>query len=145
MAFDPKIIEDSFEQAKPIASDVADKFYEILWADYPQSKALFEDANMDKQKVALMNSLTQVVDHIRDAEWLTNYLYQMGVRHMQYDTQPEHFEWVGASLLKTFAHFFADAWTDELQQNWLEAYQAIAGLMLPGLNDALKGEIRKTA
>ncbi len=145
MAFDPKIIEDSFEKAKPIAADVANKFYEILWADYPQSIDLFADANMDKQKVALMNSLTQVVDHIRDPEWLTEYLYQMGVRHMQYDTLPEHFDWVGGSLLKAFAHFFGDDWTDELQQNWLEAYQAIAGLMLAGLNDALAGDIRKSA
>lgn len=145
MAFDPQIIEDSFEQAKPIAADVADKFYEILWADYPQSKALFADANMAKQKMALMNSLTQIVDHVRDAEWLTDYLYKMGERHAKYGAQDEHFEWVGASLLKTFAHFFGDAWTDELQQNWLEAYQAIAGLMLPGLSDGLKVALKDTA
>jgi hemoglobin-like flavoprotein len=145
MAFDPKTIEDSFEKAKPIAADVAAKFYEILWVDYPQSTDLFAGANMDKQKVALMTSLTQIVDHVRDPEWLTEYLYQMGVRHMQYDTQPEHFDWVGASLLKTFAHFFGDDWTDELQQNWLEAYQAISGLMLAGLNDAMAGDIRKSA
>jgi len=145
MTFDPKIIEDSFAVAKPIAADVADKFYEILWTDYPQSKALFANANMAKQKVALMNSLGQIVDHIRDAEWLTDYLYKLGERHAPYGTQPEHFDWVGASLLKSFAHFFGDDWTDELQQNWIGAYQAIAGLMLPGLSDAQKGDVRETA
>ena len=145
MPFDPQIIEDSFAQAKPISAEVADKFYEILWTDYPQSKALFEGADMAKQKVALMNSLSAVVDHIREPEWLTDTLYKLGHRHAAYGARPEHFEWVGVSLLRTFAHFFGEAWTDELQENWLGAYEAIAGLMLPGLNDGLKEDVRKTA
>ncbi|MEZ5894003.1 MAG: globin domain-containing protein [Parvularculaceae bacterium] len=145
MTFDPKIIEESFAVAKPIAAEVADKFYEILWADYPQSKALFEGANMAKQKAALMNALAAVVDHLDDPQWLSDTLYKMGHRHAAYGAKDEHFVWVGASLLKTFAHFFGEAWTDELKQNWLGAYEAIAGLMLPGLRDARKGDVRQTA
>lgn len=133
MSFDPAVIEQSFEKAKPIANDIADKFYEILWTDYPQSKALFDGVDMDKQKRSLIGSLVFIVGHIRDAEKLKTFLVNMGVRHVKYGAKEEHMAWVGASLLKTFAHFFGDKWTDELAANWTAAYGVIAEFMNEGL------------
>lgn len=59
----------------------------------------------------------------------------MGGRHVGYGTQPEHYEWVGASLLKTFAYFFGDDWTEELNNAWADAYGAITQLMLAGAEE----------
>jgi hypothetical protein len=38
-------------------------------------------------------------------------------------------------LLSTFAHFFAEDWTDELNSAWAEAYKTIAAVMLEGAEE----------
>ncbi len=132
MSLNVELIRSSFEQAKPIADKVADKFYEFLWADYPASAALFEEVDMKRQKKALIGALVYAVDHVDQPDKLVPYLKDMGKRHVPYGTKPEHYEWVGASLLKTFAHFFGEEWTDELNQEWTAVYSFIAETMLEG-------------
>ncbi|OIQ19075.1 MAG: hypothetical protein BM556_07255 [Bacteriovorax sp. MedPE-SWde] len=135
MSLDIKIIRDSFAQAKPIADQVADKFYEFLFADYPAAQPLFENVNMAKQKKQLMGGLSHIVDSLDKPEELTKYLKSSGQRHVKYGTKEEHYPLVGNTLIKTFAHFFGDAWTPELQQQWLWAYEFIANTMIEGAKE----------
>lgn len=62
----------------------------------------------------------------------------MGERHGKYGVKPEHYDWVGQSLIKTFEHFFADAWTDDLEVAWIHAYNWIAATMLKGAKTKLQ-------
>lgn len=132
MSLDIKVIRESFEVTKPIAGEVATKFYELLFVDYPDSRALFEKVDMEKQKVQLMGGLTKIVDTLDKPEALTKYLKASGVRHIKYGVQEEHYPWVGGTLIKTFAHFFGDAWTAELQDQWILAYDFISETMIAG-------------
>lgn len=118
--------------AKPIGMEVAEKFYEILWEDFPAVKAMFQGLDMQTQKRALMSSLTFVVDNVDNPEKLIPYLKSMGERHVKYGVEEEHYEWVGQSLLKTFVFFFEDNWTDELQDEWISAYNVVANTMQEG-------------
>jgi len=135
MSLDIQIIRDSFAQAKPIADQVADKFYEFLFTDYPAAKPLFENVNMENQKKQLMGGLSRTVDLLDKPEELTKYLKASGQRHVKYGTKEEHYPLVGNTLIKTFAHFFGDAWTPELQQQWLWAYEFIANTMMQGAKE----------
>lgn len=132
MSLNVKMIRDSFELAKPIADKIADRFYVNLWGDYPSSKVLFEGVDMAKQKSALVGSLVQVVDNLDQPAKLTTFLKALGGRHNKYGTEEVHYEWVGASLLKTFGEFFGEAWTPALKEQWTEAYQFIAETMRSG-------------
>ncbi len=132
MALNIKMIRDSFAIAKPIAPQVVNRFYEVLWNDYPESKALFEKVDMKRQKVALANSLVKIVDSLEDPEGLTKYLKDMGARHVGYGAEFAHYDAVGASLLKTFAEFFGRDWTQELENEWRSAYGIIASVMKEG-------------
>ena len=136
MQLDPKIIRSSFELAKPIANQVADKFYEILWGTYPASKALFVNVDMARQKQALIGSLVYIVDHIEDEAALMKYLKDMGARHINYGAEFPHYEMVGDSLLKTFEFFFKEKWTPELKGQWTLAYGVIAQVMKQGATEA---------
>jgi hemoglobin-like flavoprotein len=135
MSLNIELLRSSFEKVKPIANDVADKFYENLWTDYPASKALFDGVDMKKQKGALLGSLVHIVDHL-ESEKLAGYLKNMGARHLKYNTEDEHYDLVGASLLKTFAYFFDDEWTEELELAWTDAYGVISSVMIEGANEA---------
>jgi hemoglobin-like flavoprotein len=139
MGLNIKLLRSSFEKVKPIANEFVDKFYENLWKDYPDSKGLFKNIDMKKQKAALIGSLVHVVDNLESPK-LEGYLKSMGARHNNYGTEAEHYSWVGASLLKSFAYFFDDEWGDELTAAWTEAYGVISGLMLKGASEALEKE-----
>ena len=106
MSLDVNIIKSSFEKAKPIGPKVVHQFYEFLFSDYPDAKSLFERTNMLKQEKTLLNSLVFIVDHLTDEKVLRDYLFKMGQRHTEYGVAESHYDWVGASLLKTFAYFF---------------------------------------
>lgn len=132
MSLNVELIRKSFDMAKPIGMEVAEKFYEILWEDFPAVKAMFQGLDMQTQKRALMSSLTFVVDNVDNPEKLIPYLKSMGERHVKYGVEEEHYEWVGQSLLKTFVFFFEDNWTDELQDEWISAYNVVANTMQEG-------------
>lgn len=135
MSLDINIIRESFEVAKPIADQVATKFYENLFSDYPQAKALFESVDMERQKKQLVGGLVKIVDSLDKPEELTKYLKASGKRHVGYGTQEEHYPLVGNTLIKTFAHFFGDQWTQELQDQWVMAYDFIAQTMIEGAKE----------
>jgi len=132
MGLNVELIRQSFQKVVPISDKVADQFYTFLFADYPAAKVMFKEVQMNGQKKALIKSLAYIVDHLEDGEKLSEYLRQMGKRHVDYGTKEEHYPLVGNTLIKTFAHFFGDEWTEELQNEWTTAYGVITGLMLEG-------------
>lgn len=136
MALNVQLIRDSFAQATPIVSDVMDKFYEFLFMDYPAVRPLFKENRMKNQKKALAASLVFVVEHLEQPEVLSEYLREMGNRHYGYGVKPEHYDMVGGTLLKTFAFFFKEAWTQELRNEWANAFGVIKTLMLEGASFA---------
>lgn len=132
MSLDIKMLRSSFTTAKPMFPKILDHFYVTLFKNYPQAKPLFKKVDMKAQKKALGGSLVFIVNHLDNPKKLTEFLMKMGGNHTGYGVQPEHYEWVGNTLIETFAHFFADAWTEELEEQWVMAYKFIATTMLKG-------------
>ena len=138
MSLDKKMIRDSFELAKPIANDVVDYFYKTMFEDYPEAKPLFKNADMEKQKQALLGALVFVVDNLDSPDKLKDYLQKMGARHNDYGVVFDHYSIVGNTLMKTFSHFFGPKWTKELAAEWIKAFRFIAGEMIEGQEKALQ-------
>lgn len=136
MSLNVDLIRASFEQAKPLGEKIPQKFYELLHANYPDSKGLFHNTDLEKQGTLLLDSLVFIVDNLENTDVLVDYLKQMGSRHVAYGAKEEHYGWVGDSLLKTFAFFFKEAWTDELNAEWAKAYGIISDTMIAGANEA---------
>lgn len=132
MSLNIELLEESFNRIKPNAPEFATSFYDNLFADYPQAKPLFANTNMAEQKKKLIASLVLVIQNLRKPDALTGALKGMGARHVQYGTLPEHYPLVGASILKTFESYLGPDWTPEVKQAWVDAYGAIANLMLEG-------------
>ena len=132
MGLNIKLLRGSFEALKPQAAAIADRFYENLWNDNPGADQLFANADMSKQKLALVNSLVFVVNHLEKPAELEKYLHALGARHVGYGAEEIHYDLVGAALLKTFAEFAGDLWTPELADQWTQAYGIIASIMKEG-------------
>ncbi len=134
MSLNVELLESSFKLVAPKADELMDKFYTRLFREHPEVRPMFPD-DMGQQKKHLAAALGTVVGHLRQPEKLTQYLGELGIRHIAYGTQREHYPVVGQTLLKALAEVAGDAWSDELEQAWSQAYGAIQSIIYKALDE----------
>lgn len=127
-----ELLEQSFAMVAPKGEELVEAFYANLFKDYPAVKPLFENVELSEQKKKLLGALKLAVENLRRPEVLGPALEGMGLRHVEYGAEEAHYPAVGATLLKSLAGVAGEAWNDELEQAWADAYAAISGLMLAG-------------
>ena len=145
MAIDVNVIRNSFELAKPVATQIVDRFYENLFLDFPDARPIFENIDMAKQKSALLNALVTSVDNLENSTVLSKFLTALGERHLKYGVQEIHYDLVGQTLLKTFGQFLGPAWTIDLERQWAEVYGVIAETMKSAARAVQSGNVRPIA
>lgn len=136
MALNVALLRHSFELIASRQDKITPRFYEILFARYPQAQPLFGRNSRANQAEMLQQALVSVLEHLEDSAWLEQTLFAMGRKHVDYGVTNEMYAWVGDSLLRTLAEHAGDDWSDELQAAWSDAYAAIAGLMQRGATQA---------
>jgi hemoglobin-like flavoprotein len=132
MSLNIDILESTFDYIKPQARNFASSFYANLFAEYPQTRPLFANSNMEQQQQKLMMSLAYVIENLRHPQLWQNELKELGEKHVEYGVIQTHYPMVGAALLKTLESYLGQRWTPEVKQAWADAYGAIIGLMLEG-------------
>ncbi|NOX59856.1 MAG: hypothetical protein GXP29_13505 [Planctomycetes bacterium] len=124
-------LESSFNLVAPRAQELADRFYALLFARYPQVRPMFPD-QMNDQKQKLIASLVLVVQNIRTPDKLLDPLSQMGQRHAGYGAAPEHYPLVRDTLLEVLGEIAGDAWTEQLNGDWSVALDLVSSIMIEG-------------
>lgn len=141
MQVDTALLRSSLDKIRPIAGQVSDRFYENLWNDYPESRALFRDTDMGPQKFAFFNALAHVIENLEKPQELESFLKGLGAAHITYGVQEHHYGWMNASLLKTLSQFFTGAWTEALAREWANVFSYISAHMLDGAKEHGKGVV----
>lgn len=136
MSFNVEVLEQSFSRIKPYSNQFAFKFYQNLFADYPQVRPLFANTDMEVQEKKLMQTLLLILLNLRYPDVWAKFLKDLGERHVHYATVQEHYPMVGATLLKTLEFYLGVEWTLEVKQAWTDAYGEIVNLMLAGASQA---------
>ncbi len=126
------LLKESFDMIVPQKDAFAHSFYERLFTDYPQTRALFAQTDMRRQENSLAATLATVVAGVQRGDNLVPVLQQLGQRHKRYGAQAEHYPLVGAALLETFHQYLGPLFTPEMQEAWEEAFQIISAQMLEG-------------
>ncbi len=129
-------LESSFKLLAPRGPELVDRFYAHLFSKHPALRPMFP-SDMGEQKMKLLASLVLVIENIRDAGKLEQPLQGMGLRHVGYGAAPEHYPLVGDTLVSVMADMAGDAWYDQLTQDWNDALDLVASVMLEGAKDAL--------
>jgi hemoglobin-like flavoprotein len=132
MSLNVPLLRSSFELVLGREPDLTHRFYEVLFAKYPQVKPLFGKSSGKQQEKMLADALVAVMDHLEDAAWLEQQLGALGAKHAGYGVTDGMYAFVGDALLTTLAQVAAADWTDELAAQWGAAYGAITSLMLKG-------------
>jgi hemoglobin-like flavoprotein len=83
-----------------------------------------------EQKLKLMQMLEAVVDGLDALDALVPEVQALGARHSGYGAQPEHYDVVGECLLWTLGQVLGEAFTPEVKDAWLTAYETLASKMI---------------
>jgi NAD(P)H-flavin reductase/hemoglobin-like flavoprotein len=118
----------SFAKAHATGDEAPLYFYSHLFLTHPETRKLFP-VSMAHQRDRLFNALGDIVHYVDDLDTLVPMLQALGRDHRKFGTVAEHYPAVGASLLATLQHF-DEAWTADLAQDWTEAYQLVAKVMI---------------
>ncbi len=134
MPLNVDLLESSFKLVAPQAPLLAEKFYQRLFAEHPEVRALFARTDMDRQKRQLIAMLAAIVANLRNPGELVNAVEQLADRHVGYGVTRTQYPVVGEVLLKTLAEVAGPAWNDDLSRAWSEAYALIQGVILRRLD-----------
>ena len=138
MGINLEAIRSSYEVLKPIVKDVADRFYQNLFRDYPAAKELLNSVDLKNQKNALIRSLSTAVENLDNPDDLTRFLLALRESHVRFGAEAIHYDWVGATLLKTFGEFLGAQWTDELRIQWATVYNILSEAIQSGAKSPAK-------
>lgn len=129
------LVKKSWTLVEPISAEVADAFYTTLFEMDPSLKSLFPD-EITEQSNKLINMLATSISLLEKPEKLTPILQDLGVRHLAYGAEPEHYETVGAALLKSLAKCLDKSFTASMKKAWLAVYKTIVTIMVDAGNNA---------
>ncbi|MGB2202848.1 MAG: globin family protein [Pseudooceanicola atlanticus] len=129
---DPQItlVQSSFAKVVPIKDAAAGIFYADLFETAPHVKPYFANADMAEQGSKLMATLAVVVNGLRDLDKIVPVAQDLAVRHVGYGVQPEDYNAVGASLLRTLEKGLGEDFTPEVKEAWTTAYTTLSGVMI---------------
>jgi len=123
-----RLVQQSFEQVRPIAPLAADLFYDRLFELDPGLRRLFKD-DMSEQKHHLMTTLAFAVSGLDKPDRILPAVRQLGIRHISYGVQDYHYQIVGEALLWTLAQGLGAQFTDEVEAAWTAVYTLLATTM----------------
>lgn len=128
---DRELLLESVEWASENEDVITLRFYEILFERYPSVRPLFSRERTAQAKM-LQDAVMAAIDHMDDAEWLTETLGALGAQHVDYGVEDEMYPWVGECLVAALAEQCGDRWTDAHQDAWVRTYGALQSLALAG-------------
>ncbi|MEQ1569051.1 MAG: globin domain-containing protein [Myxococcota bacterium] len=132
MSIDPALLRDSVALAASREPVITRRFYEVLFARYPQVRPLFSHNAPERQQQMLQGALLAVLDHLEDPHWLSSTLGALGATHKSYGVTDDMYPMVGECLIATLAELCGDQWTPAHEASWVEAYGVITSLALAG-------------
>jgi hemoglobin-like flavoprotein len=125
---DQALLEASLGVVAPRAEQLVPYFYDLLFGAHPYLRRMFP-ADMNEQNERLLNALLALVQGVDDPDRLVRQLQQLGRDHRKFGVREVHYAAVGKALIATLVAFAGPAWTDAIQQAWLDRYTFAVTLM----------------
>lgn len=113
--------------------DITARMYEIMTRDFPAVKNYFNTVNFKKgtQQLTLANAVLAYAKNIERPELFSGMTATIVQKHCALDILPEHYPWVGQSLLKAIEEVLgSDVATKPVLDAWGAAYFQLADFLI---------------
>ena len=111
------------------AEKITTRMYEILFANYPDTEALFANADPDQHK-KLAAAVVAYASNIDNLEVLDKAVEKMATTHVAAKVKPEHYPMVAVAILGAIQDVLGDAATEEVLTAWKEAFLFLAHILI---------------
>ena len=128
---DAELLETSLALVDTPDDGLTTRFYAIPFDRHPAVRPMFSE-DMGRQAKMLRSAIISVVDHLDDPTWLTETLGALGARHASWGVVAPMYDAVTECMVAAMAELGGDAWTSQMTDAWVEALDAVSGLMLLG-------------
>lgn len=129
-----KLVQDTFDRVVPIKEQAADLFYTRLFEIDPEIRPLFK-GDMAAQGNKLMDALATVVRGLHAPETILTTMRDLGARHADYGVEDHHFTSFAHALLWALEQGLGEAYTDDVRDAWIAAYELLSSVMLDAMNE----------
>ena len=129
-------IVESVERILADKDILGERFYEVFFTRNPDVKKHFEGVEIRRQAVLLTAALALIEqNYSKPSPAITQYLHYLGTKHHARQISRElYVHWTNA-MIETLSGFHGDDWSAELEQQWREAIDMAAELMLEGYDE----------
>ena len=128
---DAELLETSLALVDTPDDGLTTRFYALLFERYPAVRPMFSD-DMGHQAKRLRSTIVSVADHLDDPTWLTETLGDLRSRRASWGAVAPRYNAVTECMVAAMAEIGGDAWTRQMNDTWVEALNAVSGLMLLG-------------
>ena len=122
------LVQKTFEGVEPIAQEVGDLLYTRLFEMDPGVRPLFK-GDLKKQALMLMTVIGLAVRSLDRPEAVESSVRALGQRHFGYGVSAPDYNTFGAALIWALEQVLGDAFTPEVKQAWIQAYDLLSGAM----------------
>jgi hemoglobin-like flavoprotein len=130
-----ELVQSSFQQVLAIADAAGMLLYERIFFLAPESRALFDD-DIAPQARRLMAAMKVAVDSLERPDEVAPFLLKLGARHVRYGVGPEHLAVVPDALVWTLEQGLGAAFTPDVRDAWVAAWNVMADAMATGMRQA---------
>ena len=124
-----ELVQQSWEQVKPIVKEAGQLFYNHLFTAAPQVRHLFKE-DISEQSAKLMRMLTYIVSMLKRLDDIAPDIERLAAAHNNYGARPEYYNVVCECLIRTLKDGLGDAWNTELENAWLAVYTTLKDAMI---------------
>jgi len=123
------IIKATAPIIKEHGETITQVMYRRLFENHPEAKELFKDAAPDQYK-KLATMVYAYAANIDNLESLQKGIEKVTHIHVEKQVLPQHYPWVGESLLGAIKEVLGDQATDEVLNAWGEAFAFLSKVFI---------------
>lgn len=130
-AIDAQLVRESYEAVASSMPGFAAAFYDRLFRAAPGVRPMFP-ADMSRQQQHLAAAVAIVARNADRLDDLGGTLRELGARHAEFGTRPEHYTLVVDVLLETLASAAGPSWTARTGMAWRTLLERVSAFMIEG-------------
>lgn len=119
-----QLVQQTFAAVEKDVVAVGTLFYHRMFEMDPSLQSLFK-GDMKQQATMLMTSIGMAVKGLDRQAEIVPQLNAIGGRHGAYGVAPSDFDTFSAALMWTLGQSLADAFTPEVHEAWINAFEFI--------------------
>lgn len=120
---------ESFERCLSRVPDLGACFYRQLSENHPETRAVFENVNMQSQHTRFIGMLSIILNRMKSGRAIDSLLRDLGEQHQKFGVMPEHFQVFASTLVRMVETSLDEPFDASLRRAWDDAMEVITRSM----------------